>query len=428
MTKKLTRSIVAALSMLALVLGATGVSPARPAPAAAAGQSIDMFYNSLSVFDVYLTLTSASVNALNNPKTLETYTAARAKFVTEDSQQSGLIDIGLRLKGSTSLQTLNGAPSFKIKFNWSNLKGQRFLGLKKMTLNSMSQDGSKIHEAAAYRLYNLMGIPAPKTGYARVFVNGSLKGLYANIETPDDIFLSKRFNDVTQHLYEGNGLGDFKPERDGGDDISGWFLVDEGWKDVPNKNDLTKVIDVASMPTGSSWWTAMGKYWDRKKLVMQFAVDNFTGNWDSYSGPIINNYYVRSNNAGKFTMIPWGVDQTFGENRQTAVLLDDYFFSMDSPMVGFPWVRQAFKKDTMARGLLFQKCLKYAPCKTEYLNDLKLVMAKANTTVSFMKQVSANLLNYTWADAQDEQVRSAAWVGKQVTRVKALLKKNGIKY
>jgi hypothetical protein len=55
-------------------------------------------------------------------------------------------------------------------------------------------------------------------------------------------------------------------------------------------------------------------------------------------------------------------------------------------------------------------------------------MAKANTTVSFMKQVSANLLNYTSADAQDEQVRSAAWVGKQVTRVKALLKKNGIKY
>ncbi len=428
MSRKLTRNIVAALSMMALALGATGVSPALPAPASAAGQSLEMFYNPTSVFDVYLTLPTDSVDALNNPKTLKDYVAARVKFVTPDSQQSGLIDIGLRLKGSTSLVTLKGKPSFKIKFNWSNLKGQRFLGLKRMTLNSMSQDGSMVHEAAAYRLYNLMGVPAPKTSYARVFVNGANKGLYANIETPDDIFLSKRFTDVTQHLYEGLGLGDFKTGRDNGDDITGWFLVDEGWKAVPNKNDLTKLITVANMPTGSSWWTAMGKYWDRKKLVMQFAVDNFTGNWDSYSGPIVNNYYVRSNNAGKFTMIPWGVDQTFGENRQTRVLLDDYFFSLDSASAGFPWVREGFKKDEIPRGILFQKCLKYSPCKTEYLNNLKAVIAKAPTTVSFINSLKTKLSAYTSKDVQDEQTRSAAWVGKQVTRVKALLKKNGIKY
>jgi spore coat protein CotH len=297
-----------------------------------------------------------------------------------------------------------------------------------MTLNAMTQDGSLIHEAAAYRLYNLVGIPAPKTSYARVFVNGVEKGLYANIETPDDIFLSKRFTDVTQHLYEGVALNDFKTGKDNGTDTWGAFLVDEGWTAVPNKNDLTKLISVANMATGASWWTAMAKYWDRKKLVMQFAVDNFTGNWDSYSGPIINNYYVRSNNAGKFTMLPWGVDQTFGENRQTRTLLDDYFFSLDGTSAAFPWVREGFKKDVIPRGLLFQKCLKYAPCKTEYLNDLKLVMSKATTTVNFMKQASAAIGLYTSQATKDEQVRSAAWVGKQVTRVKALLKKNGIKY
>jgi spore coat protein CotH len=428
MSKKLTRSIVAAMSMLALVLGATGLSPAKPAPASAAGQSIDMFFNPTSVFKVYFTLPSETVDALNSSKTLKDYAAARVNLVTADGQQSGLIDIGLRLKGSTSLVTLSGKPSFKVKFNWSTLKGQRFLGLKRMTLNAMSQDGSMVHEAAAYRLYNLMGIPAPKTSYARVFVNGTDKGLYANIETVDDIFLSKRFTDVTQHLYEGVALNDFKPGKDNGTDTWGAFLVDEGWKAVPNKNDLTKLISISNMTTGASWWTAMGKYWDRKKLVMQFAVDNFTGNWDSYSGPIINNFYVRSNNAGKFTMMPWGVDQTFGENRQTRTLLDDYFFSLDGALAGFPWVREGFKKDEIPRGLLFQKCLKYAPCKTEYLNDLKLVMAKATSISTFIKQASSAISVYTSADVKAEQVRSAAWVGKQVTRVKALLKKNGIKY
>jgi hypothetical protein len=122
-------------------------------------------------------------------------------------------------------------------------------------------------------------------------------------------------------------------------------------------------------------------------------------------------------------MMPWGVDQTFGENRQTRASLDDFFFGLDTATAVHPWV-----KNEMQRGLLFQKCLKYAPCKTEYLNDLKLVMAKATTTSNFIKQVSSTISSYTSQDVKDEQVRSAAWVGKQVTRVKALLKKNGIKY
>ena len=146
-----------------------------------------------------------------------------------------LSHIGLKLKGSTSLDKLSGRPSFKIKFNWSNLKGQRFLGLKHMTLNAMTQDNSMLHEVSAYRLYNAMGVPAPKTGFARVYVNGTLKALYVNVESYDDIMLSKRFNDVTQHLYEGVAFKDFKLGNDNGGNDSGSFPTREGWSMVPNK-------------------------------------------------------------------------------------------------------------------------------------------------------------------------------------------------
>jgi hypothetical protein len=178
----------------------------------------------------------------------------------------------------------------------------------------------------------------------------------------------------------------------------------------------------------------MAKTWDRKKLVMMFAVDNFTGGWDSYSGPIVNNYYVRSSATGKLTMMPWGVDQTFGENRQTPVPLDDYFFAMDSPNVGFPWVQEAFHKSTRPRGRLFAKCLSYAPCKTEYLNDLMAVAKKVTSSnlAGFMKNLSNKIsefsANVNNADPKLEQQRTIAWVGKQVVKVKALMKKNGIKY
>jgi len=176
----------------------------------------------------------------------------------------------------------------------------------------------------------------------------------------------------------------------------------------------------------------MATTFDRKKLVMQFAVDNFIGNWDSYSGPIVNNYFVRSNINGQFTMMPWGTDQTFGENRATPVAGDDYFFAIDTPQVGFPWMNQPqFQgKTSLPRGILFQKCLAYKVCKTEYMNDLKAVMVKATTgkLTTFMKSMATIVAPMATNANVVEQTRTINWVGKQIVRVKALLKKNGIKY
>lgn len=411
-------SILLALGLVASLLGAS--------PASAA-QGLGDFYNSTSIHEVYLTIDANSITNLD--KTPKDYTAARVEFKTANGSSSGPIDIGLRLKGSTSLEKLAGRPSFKFKFNWKNLKGNRFLGLKGMTLNALTQDTSMIHEAAAYRLFNAMGIPASKTGYAKVFVNGTLKGLYLNVETPDDIFLSKRFADPTQHLYEAQAFRDLMIGNDFGGENSGRFTVDEGWKTTPNKNDLNKLIEVANITNSASWWTQLGKYTNRPLLIKQFAVENFIGHWDSYSGPIINNHFWRSNDKGVFTMVPWGVDQTFGENRQTSTLGDDYFFAMDAKEVGYPWVMQSHKKPAIPRGLLFQRCLDYKPCKTEYLNDLKLVSAKATSSnlSGFMTNTAKLIVAYSSDNAKTEQTRSIAWLKKQQTNVATLMKKYGIK-
>ncbi len=418
--RKLSRAVWSIFLSLGLVAAAIAAPPAQ------AAQSLGDFYNSSSIHEVYITLDSASIANLG--KTPKEYTMAQVELKSIGGT-SGKFSTGVRLKGSTSLEKLSGKPSFKLKFNWSNLKGQRFLGLKSMTLNAMQQDGSMIHEAAAYRLFNSMGIPAPKTGYTKVYVNGTLKGLYINVETTDDIFLSKRFGDPTQHLYEAQAFKDLMYGNDRGGEQSGPYLVDEGWSTTPDKKDLGKLIEVANMTTGASWWKAMDTYTDRAKLIRQFAVENFLGHWDSYSGPIINNHYLRSNDRGKFTMIPAGVDQTFGENRQTPVKGDSYYFAMDAKEVGYPWVMQSHKKPAIPRGLLFQKCLTYKPCKTIYLTELKAVSAKATSSklANFMTSTSGLIAEFSNADAKAEQTRSINGMKKQQSNVAAILKKNGIK-
>jgi hypothetical protein len=160
-----------------------------------------------------------------------------------------------------------------------------------------------------------------------------------------------------------------------------------------------------------------------------FATENFLGHWDGYSGPLQNNHFFRSNIKNQFTILPWGTDQTFGENKQTTALLDDYFFPLDKPQVGFPWVQQAFHKDVMPRGLLFTKCLAYSVCKTAYLLKLKAVSAKVTSSklVASLKAAATVIDRYSPQDVKNEQARVEAWVGKQQARVTAVLKANKIR-
>ncbi|CAB4953723.1 unannotated protein [freshwater metagenome] len=427
-----TNGLRVASRLLSVVLLVTSGLLAGTSAQAAAFTQADL-YDSTKISSIAFSIPTASVSSLNSRATAKNYTAASVTF-TAGGYTMGPIQIGLRLKGSTSLELLNQTPSFKVKFNWSALKGQRFLGLKDMTLNAMTQDGSKLHEFAAYKLFNAMNVPAPRTGWASVKVNGVDRGIYVNIETYDDIFMSNRFTDTSLHLYEGLGLNDFKPGNASGTKNTGQFLVKEGWGAAPNKNDLQALINVAGNSNAATWWTQLATVSDRSELIRMWAVENFVGQWDGYSGPIINNYFLRSNIDGKFVMMPWGTDQTFGENRQTDYITkpifgDDYFFEMDKAAVGYPWSMQVQHVKTMNRGMMFRMCLVYKPCKTEYLTDLKLVSAKATTIklVTAMKSASTLIAPYTNSAIKKEQVRTQNWVAKQQLKVAALLKLNKIR-
>ena len=417
------RVLAAALMTLALI----GVT-LQPAQAVTTIKLTDI-YSVAKITEVYLEVPPASETSLNTWANLRKYVTAKVKFV-QGELESDQITIGLRLKGSTSLQPLKQKPSMRIQFNWGDaLKGQRFLGLKNMTLHSLTQDNSLVHELGAYKLYNSMGVVAPSTGWAEVFVNGKSKGVYLNVETPDDIFLSKRFKDPTQHLYEGQAFADLKPGNDSGGEYEGKFTVDEGWATTPNKADLTALIEAANVEPAKAWWDGLAKRLDRTAMVKMFAVDNFIGHWDGYSGSIINNYFLRSNSKSVFTFLPWGADQTFGENRQTAELLDTYTFAMDKPDVGYPWIKLSHKTETIERGILFRKCLAYKPCQTLYLQQLKATSVKA--TAIKLPNLMANagkVVDFLSNDNnRAEQKRNSAFIAAQHKAVAALLKQYKIK-
>lgn len=401
-----------------------------PAQAATALKLSDI-YNPLKVLRVDLTLPADSVTSLNDATTWRVYVPGTVTM-SVDGRASAAMEINTRLKGSTSMYKLDETPSFKIKFK-KGPTGLGYLGLRRLTLNALVQDNSKIHEFGAYNLFNAMGIPASKTGWARLYVNGVDRGLYVNVEQPDQVFMAKRFKDITQHVYEGVARKDLQFGNDNGDATTGAFLVDYGWKVTPNKNDLTKLINYASDWEDKTWYQGLSTVTDRALLIRAFAVESFLGHWDSYTGPGINNYYLRSNTRGKFTYIPWGVDQTFGENRGTEVLGDTFNLPLMSDSAAHPWSRN------MNRGKLYVQCINYKPCRTQYLLELKAVSAMA-TKIKLgaqMRAVAAVIepvlaVQYakdqpTLTLAHKEQTRSIAYIARRQAEVKALLKQYKIK-
>lgn len=257
-----------------------------------------------------------------------------------------LVDVGIRRKGGvgSSRPIKTGKSGLKLRFD-EFVKGQLFFGTKRLTLNNMFQDESMVHETLTYELFHALELPASRTGYAFVNLNGAKYGLFLNVETLDEITLPQWFP-TTGHLYEADAAGtDVRPGQ------AETFEVDEG--DDEDLSDLEALI-VAANDEGGDWSDGMAAVADLKRMTAQWAVERYAGHWDGYAGapestpdpenPIRpNNYYLHSDEAGVFQLMPWGTDQTWEFNR------------------GF---------EASAGGLMFNRCLADASCRELYLDGL----------------------------------------------------------
>ena len=212
---------------------------------------------------------------------------------------------GVRLKGRYgSFRTLDGKAAFLLNFD-RFVDGRRFLGIEKLALNNMVQDPSMIHEHLGYRLFAGMGVPSPRCGYARVFVNGEPYGLYATVEAADNRdLLSWWFGGRGGNLYEGEyGVDLF-------DELIGYFDQDNG-EDVgfADLQELTDHLDKITDP--GAFMEEAGRVIDLESFLRFAATEIFLGHWDGYAWTRNNYFIYRREHDGRWVFLPWGIDQIF---------------------------------------------------------------------------------------------------------------------
>lgn len=225
-----------------------------------------------------------------------------------------LPDVGVRLRGKIgSFRDLNGKPKFAIDLNYTNVD-QRYYGIEELSLNNEVVDCSYLKEALAYRIFRDAGIPAPRTSFARVSVNGGDYGLYVVVETPDDRFLKQNYADPSGNLYDGKyvyyedhsyTLLDFTTTTQ---DL---FQLEEG-TDVGHADVYAVVGAIGTTGGANAWYDAVNAVVDLHQVETYLAVEQLVGHNDGYALNT-NNYrfYFDPSNAGRMTFIPWDFDYGF---------------------------------------------------------------------------------------------------------------------
>ena len=271
------------------------------------------------------------------------FTYVRAN-VSIDGQR--VEDVGIRKKGFLGSLS-ESKPSLKVKFN-EYVPGQRFSGWKRMTLNNSVQDPSYMNQCLGYRLFEAAGVPAPRCSFATVRVNGRNLGVYVHVESIKKPFLGRYFDDTSGNMYEGT-LSDFRPD---------WVATYERKTNESDplgsedRSDLLAIVGALTLEDDAVLLTALGGLIDLDSFYSFWVVESMLAHWDGYAGNNNNHYIYADPATGKFTFIPWGADQLFGD--------------------GPDWL-----DFVMTRGIITRRLFLHAPSRQAYMQRYETILNNA---------------------------------------------------
>ncbi|MBK9033152.1 MAG: CotH kinase family protein [Myxococcales bacterium] len=221
--------------------------------------------------------------------------------------------VGLSTKGNSSRNSVRamGSQRYSFKLDTDDLvPGQRLLGVDKLNLHNSFKDPTLLRETIGYAMMSGAGVPASRTAFARLTINGQPWGLYVVVEQVEADFLRDRFGAAGGELlkpdqpsgqltYRGATFADYPGidvKTDGGDPTHQRFLDLIAALDHGTEQELAAVLDV-------------------DRLLPWLAINTYLANLDSYAGSAHNYYLYLDPASARWILIPWDLNETFGTFR-----------------------------------------------------------------------------------------------------------------
>ncbi len=239
--------------------------------------------------------------------------------------------VGLRLKGTVLEGAGLAEEKYSLKINTNYFDAERFLLLDKLDFDNGSPDPSMMREVLASRLYRAMGVPAPRTAFARVSADGTDLGLYTMIQNVDKRLL-REFYGQEEGADDGNlyrcvapyctlrWRGDAKINyfTTACDEEDGCGLVLKSNETDPALNDYADVIDLLDFLNNSSdedFAAGVEAVLDVDQLLRTMAVGAAITDYEGLLGAYDDFYLYHRPDTGLWVFIPWDQNKSFGRSR-----------------------------------------------------------------------------------------------------------------
>jgi len=202
-----------------------------------------------------------------------------------------LIDsVGVRVKGGSSAFE----PKQPLKFDFNKFRPrQTYDGVKKVNLHNFFIDTTFQRELITYDIMRTGGLKAPRTAFARVFLNHQFQGVYGLVEQVDKNFLRNYFADDEGTLIK-TGQGGIELKSD-----TGSAMIYDDLKNFVASMSPTMLVDTIE------------KVLDVDALLRQMILQSMTNTVDNLFTVDWNFYLYQEPKSGLQYFIPWDFNLSF---------------------------------------------------------------------------------------------------------------------
>lgn len=249
-------------------------------------------------------------------------------------------EVGVRYKGNGTFMAAGRSRKFSFKIDFNEYHDdQEFRGLKKINLNNCITDPSMLREALSYDLFREAGVPASRTGWAKVYLtdgdqaNHKYVGLYLVVEQVDKRFLKRVYGSSQGLLVKPSTFGAF---RYFGDELAKYEAAYFPKTD-PTPEQWQRLIAFARLihvADDDEFDSEISAFLDMEEFLSFLAVNVILSNLDSFLGGSQNYYAYLDPASNQFQLLPWDLDISFGAFEMLGTPAARRDLSIDRPQVG----------------------------------------------------------------------------------------------
>lgn len=266
-------------------------------------------FNDKVVPKIYIKINPDSLTEMLTFENLGSNHEYPADFIWNDGQHVDTItNVGFRLRGNTSRKAAK--KSFKIEFD--KFVSQHFYGLDELNINGEHNDPSIMRSKLCWDLMKMAGVESTRSNHVALYINDIFYGVYINVEHIDNTYLKTRKKDPDGQLFKCNYGINFVYNGDNPNSYS-----KDVYEPANNTNDtdyssFIQFLKVLNSPSDPEYRCKLEAVFDVDDYLKRLAIEILTGHWDNPVYNINNAYLYHNPKSGKFQLISYDMDNTFG--------------------------------------------------------------------------------------------------------------------